>query len=112
MTKKTIFQVLKEKLGEKPATRQEIEQLKLDLERANLKASIAVAKRKAKGTRPNLSSKLVPEKTHVPESYRMFAEKRARKAKYNPPIERRDSSSEVEKVFGSNKSKDYRSITG
>ena len=124
MTKKTIFQVLKEKLGEKPATREEIKQLKLDLQRAQIKASIAEAKRKAKGNRPNLASKLVPQKQEqkhrmfseqkprLPESYVTYIQRKPKKIKYQPPIERPDTSNEVEKVFGSNKSKDYRSITG
>ena len=48
MTRRTIFQYLKEKLGEKPATKEEIEQLKLNHERAKLKADIAEQKQKAK----------------------------------------------------------------
>lgn len=46
--KRTVFEYLKERFGEKPATREEIEQLKLNHERAKLKAEIAEQKQKAK----------------------------------------------------------------
>ena len=60
--KRTLFEVIKNKIIEKPATKEEIEQLKLNKERAGLKADIATLKRKAKAAKPNPLSLFVADK--------------------------------------------------
>ena len=60
--KRTLYEIIKDKIKEKPATPEEIEQLKLDKERAGLKADIATLKRKAKAAKPNPLSLFVADK--------------------------------------------------
>ena len=113
MTKKTIFQYLKDKIKEKPATREEIEQLKLDWERARLKAGIAEQKGKAKRTKPGLASLLEsPKKQSQPRQAKtkfIYIDRQKRQEVKRPKI---NQDNRVDEVFGSSKVRDFRSITG
>ena len=56
--KRTLYEILKEKLGKKPATREEIEQLKLEAEKESLKAEIAKCKKIQKESKSRWNKKL------------------------------------------------------
>ena len=64
--KRTLFEVLRAKFVEKPATPEEIRQLKLNAERAELQAKIAEAK-KRKGSKLKTLFSTLAEPTKAPD---------------------------------------------
>ena len=52
--KKSLYDILKEKLGKKPATKKEIKQLKLEAEKEALKANIAKSKKIQKQSKTSI----------------------------------------------------------
>ena len=67
--KRTLFEVLRSKFAEKPATAEEINQLKLNAERAELQAKIAEAK-KRKGSKLKTLFSTLAEPTKAPDDDR------------------------------------------
>ena len=54
--KRTLFEIIIDRIKEKPATKEELDQLRLNYERAKLKTGIAKEKREAKANKPNILS--------------------------------------------------------
>lgn len=72
--KRSIGGIIWNKIKEKPATQDEIEQLKLDHERAELKAGIRIFKNEGKKTRPGFFTTPTPTKEH--KSHKKKSKKR------------------------------------
>ena len=68
MTKKTVFEVLYQKFKKKPATRAEIDQLKLELEKEEIKAKLRKIKLEGRQEKMNNFSRVMDDLFGKPQN--------------------------------------------
>ena len=100
--KRTLFEVIKNRIIEKPATLEEIEQLKLNAVRARLKADIAKSKAVAKQSKPNPLSLFIAPASKEPQHKKRHTKRETDQAE----------DLDLRKAVGTNDKSKYKDLTG
>lgn len=106
--KKSLFDIVKEHVQSKPATQKDIDQLKLDREKAILKKDIA----KANAERKNLKGSAL--NTLFGSNEKPTRTRKTKKQKKQRATRRSQSSDDggLSKMIGNNNSNKYKGLTG